>query len=218
MNGSRTRLRKMSDVSWVIWFTTAATVQLAVLDLVLGLITPDYDIVRDTSSQLMSPDARYEGLARVSLGLHAALLLPFMMTTGRLLSTGQLRSGLITTAISVYIVAALISAIAANDSNAQAIGDLTANQVHDLAAIVMFAAAFATLIGTLFTIRTLSWSGQIATYASFTVLIIAGPVFLAEIVTEINGILERVLASAFLIWMVAIAWSAKNRNRLGDLE
>ncbi len=206
MPGRFTRSHPTGRHALVTWATLVAVVGLVMTDFVLSIITPDYDVVRETSSQLMNPDARYQALARAALGIHAALLLPLLSVIGNRIGAGQLRSGLITTAFSVYIGASIVSAVAANDSDSKLIGDLTANQVHDLAAIVMFSGAFATVAGALTGVRSLAWSTQIATYAAFTVLVIGGPVFLAEVVTEINGVLERILALTFVAWLGVIAW------------
>lgn len=189
------------------WTTVAACSGLVIGDLVLSAITPGYNMVGDTSSQLMSPDARYSAATRVIVGLYAVLLVPFALGLSNHFSRRPITEALARTAIWVHIAAAIISALALNDSDAGIIGGLDANDIHDQAAMVMFGAALIVLIGFVFGHRTETARIRLLTYSSLSIMLIVGPLFVAEIWTDVNGVTERVLAASFMVWMASVAWT-----------
>ena len=193
------------------WATAIGCAMLAISDAVLSAITPGYNIVGETSSQLMSFDARYSSLARLFLALYAVLLIPFAAgLSGRfpsLLRGKRVFAVLAATAMWVHIVAALISALAQNDLGADIVGGLSANEIHDQAAIIMFSAALAVLIAFAIGYGSNRQMPRLVTFATLFVLAGLGPLFVAEIWTQANGVVERVLGAAFLTWLIVIAWS-----------
>ncbi len=191
-----------------------ACLGLATSDAVLSMLTPGYDMVAQTSSQIMSPDARYSTLARVILGLYAVLLVPFGVflhrgserNAGRLGGTGW---GLAVSGVWVHIAAALIGAVALNDSPDTLIAGLSANRVHDMSALVMFAAGLVTVAGFAAGYDRRGWVQADVTYVVLAVLTIVGSVFVLEAWTAGNGVLERVLGASFMSWMVVTGWSKR---------
>ncbi len=196
------------------WTTIAACIVLAGGDIVLSAITPDYNVVEETTSQLMSPDAKYSELARMKLGLFAVLLVPFALTLPMRFE-GKPRSGALSvTAIWVHIFAALISALATNDSDANVIGGVDANQIHDQAALVTFGAGIAVIVGYLLGFRSENRPVFYLTVAVLAILAVLGPVFVAELWTETNGVQERTIAWVILIWLgvTALSWRPERRT------
>ena len=196
------------------WTTLAACVLLVAGDVVLSVITPGYDMASETSSQLMSPDARYSAIARILLGLYAVLLIPLAVhMPGRLASSpgrsAWLRCTGVALAVSatwVHIGAAIVSAVAANDSAGGLVGGINANDVHDQAAIVMFAAALGVVAGSaLARFDVIHPASTRITLATLIVFMVLGPVFVAELWTNLNGVLERALAATFMLWMSVTA-------------
>ncbi len=208
MTAHLTRYRLSSIAPWT---TLAACAGLAIGDGVLSAITPDHNMVGDTSSQLMSPDARYSVLARVIVGLYAVLLIPLAAGLSDRFSgavSGRpILAALVVTAIWVHIAAALVSALALNDSEAEVIGGLSANEIHDQAALVMFGAAFAVLVGYAAGHRSSGKAMRLATFVALGIFVIPGPLFVAEVWTEVNGVSERILGALFMTWMSVVAWS-----------
>lgn len=212
MFGHITPYRPVLLASIAPWTTLVACSTLAVGDVVLSAITPGYNMVGETSSQLMSPDARYSSTARIVLGLYAVLLIPFALGLKNRFPGRPIPDALARTAIWVHISAALISALALNDSDAGVVGGLNANEIHDQAALVMFGAALATLIGFAFGDRTNSAKLRFLTYGSLSVTVLVGPLFVAEIWTATNGVMERVIAGSFMLWMASIAWTWRHES------
>ena len=194
------------------WATVLACAGMAVTDVTLAVLTPDYDAVSETSSQLMSPDARYSALARVVLGLYAVLLVPFALALQSRLQHGSrsMRAGrvLVVAGMWIHIVASAIGALALNDSDDRVIGSVSANEVHDMAAMIMFIGAFAVIVGAITALRSSQIASQGTLYLVLAIFLVVGPLFALELWTETNGILERVLAGAFMVWMsvTALSW------------
>ena len=59
------------------WCGVAASVTLAVVDLLLAVITPEYDAISETISEMHSVDMAYSTIARLSLLAYCALIVPF---------------------------------------------------------------------------------------------------------------------------------------------
>ena len=59
------------------WCGVAASVTLAVVDLLLAVITPEYDAIGETISEMHSVDMAYSTIARLSLLAYCALAVPF---------------------------------------------------------------------------------------------------------------------------------------------
>lgn len=194
------------------WTTLVACAGLAIADLVLSAITPDYNMVGDTSSQLMSPDARYSSVARVILGLYAALLVPFAAGLSNRFPGKPVAGALAVTGIWVHIAATLISAVALNDSEAGILGGISTNEIHDQAAVLMFGAALAVLTGATFGSRTDRSTLRMVTFFAFGMLLLLGPVFMAEVWTQLNGVMERLLAASFMTWLAVTAWSWRDES------
>lgn len=212
MFGQIASYRPESLASVTPWATLAACAGLVTGDIVLSAITPGYNMVGDTNSQLMSSDARYSLAARIILGFYAVLLVPFALSLPNRFTGRPILNAFARAAIWIHIAAALISALALNDSDAGLVGGLDANEIHDGAAIVMFGAALATLVG----FAPGYWAAEAKlrrlTYSSLAILLILGPAFVAEVWTDVNGVMERALALAFMAWLAGIAWSWRHES------
>ncbi len=201
---SNTLNDRVAVASWVTVLTCAG---LATSDFVLALVTPGYDLVGETSSQLMSPDAKYSTPARIFLGLYAVLLLPFALLLPERFSGRTPFAVLSVAGIWVHMGASLVSALALNDSDAKVFGGVTANEIHDEAAIAMFGAAAAALVGAAFGYRSSLRYLRVLTFVVVGVLAVIGPLFVAEVWTDVNGLAERIMAVSFVAWIAVTAWS-----------
>lgn len=203
--------------------TVGACVGLALTDGILAAITPGYDAVGETSSQLMSPDARYSEIARTALGLYAVLIVPFAtrMTAEMRVQTGSVARVAVVLVIGgvwVHLAATMVTALALNDSDNRFIGNITANETHDMAARVMFGAGIAVMIGGSVGYRAERlWIGRLM--VATAILATAGSIFFAlEIATDYNGVVERFVAVLIVTWisLVAITWRIKDRSQAMD--
>ncbi len=199
---------KLSPGSLAPWTTLTAAIGLAVSDVVLSITTPGYDMAGETSSQLMSPDARFSDLARAFLAIYALLLVPFALQLPKRFGNRSIVAIFTTAALWLHIGAALVSSAALNDSDATVIGDLTANEIHDQAAIVMFGGAFLVLLGSVIGYSTRLALIRLVTRIALVMLLVIGPLFIAEVWTDINGVTERALGAAFLVWLsvTSLSW------------
>lgn len=207
------------------WTTLAACAGLAVADVVLSVLTPGYDAVSETSSQLMSEGARYSALARVTLGLYGVLLAPLALLLWREFVGRQVVRFVAVAGMLVHIIAATVAAVALNDSDSLLIGQLTANDIHDRFAIVMFAAVVPLLVamaaaGTIKDNRRVVVQAPspqrrlgLFTWAVLAAVLLSGVLFQLEVLVELNGVLERTTAAVFMVWMAVFAmlvrWTPK---------
>lgn len=207
----RKMTRWLKTDSTVLWSTVVACAILAVTDVVGSISASGYSVTSETTSQLMSPDVRYSWLVRLGAFAYAVLLIPIAFRISRTSSTGQPWKALAVAGIWAHLALALLVAIFQNDSRSVLAADVTANRVHDVSAILMFAAAIATVLALLiasgFTFRTaLSKFSLLA----FVTMSATGVVFAFELHTDLNGIYERVIAVTFMIWLIVIASTIKD--------
>ncbi len=204
--------------------TVIGCVTLAATDSLASVLTPGYDFVGETSSQLMNPEARYSTLTRVSLALYAVLMVPFatrfsIEAVSPPKHVGPAPGLLAIGGVWVHIVAAIVAAAASNDSNSSVVGSVTANEVHDMAARVMFGAWLAVLIGASLARNSDSFLSRKLTITLTALATTGAAVFAFEVVTEINGLLERVIATLLVLWMIAIAvnwWRRDAEHQAGS--
>jgi quinol-cytochrome oxidoreductase complex cytochrome b subunit len=198
------------------WSGIAAWGVIAVTDIVLSVVTPGYDAVGETTSQLMSEDARYSTLARVGLATYSVLLIPFALLVTSHFRALQPLALLRTGALWTHILAGLVAASFQNDSSQDIISGITVNRIHDRSAEVLFAAAFLAVTATAITARGLE-SRRIAWTSAIVAVVMAltglGLVF--DILPVFTGIEERAGLFAFLIWVAVISLVAAHSRRSG---
>lgn len=196
------------------WSGIAAWGVIAVTDIVLSVVTPGYDAVGETTSQLMSEDARYSILARVGLATYGVLLVPFAMLVTSHFRARQPLVLVRTGALWTHILASLVAASFQNDSGQDIISGITVNRIHDRSAEVLFAAAFLAVTATAITARGLE-SRRIAWTSAIVAVVMAltglGIVF--DILPAFTGIEERAGLFAFLIWVAVISLVAARSRR-----
>jgi hypothetical protein len=205
------------------WTTLLACAGLAITDAVLSAATPGYDVVGDTSSQLMSADEPYATLSRVVFGLYGVLLIPLAVVLWGEVKHHRVAGAVAASGMWLHIISAFIGAVAQNDSDVTVIGDLSANEIHDQSAIVMFAAA-AIVLAAVVSVRG-GWSSASKllfgmpvrglTATLFIIVLVTGTFFVLETWTEWNGVLERMSAGAFVFWMVLFALSLRSARSGG---
>lgn len=207
------------------WTTLAACAGLVVSDVTLAVLTPGYDALTDTSSQLMSEGARYSLLARVTLVLYGVLLAPLGLLLWREFD-GRRAVRLVTTVgMSIHIISAVVAAVALNDSDSLWIGNISANNVHDRSAIVMFAAVVP-LLAAVAAAGTVNENWRVTeqasrlqrrlrlfTWAVLAAVLLGGILFQLEVFVELNGALERITAGVFMVWMVVYAMLVKRLSQ-----
>lgn len=196
------------------WSGIAACGAIAVTYTVLSVVTPGYDAAGETISQLMSEDARYSALARAGLATYCVLLVPFAMLATSLFRARQPLALLRTVALWAHILAGLAAAGFQNDFTGEIISGITANNIHDGSAQVLFAAAFLAVTATALTAHRPE-SRSIARTSMIVAVVMAltglGVVF--DIPPAFTGVEERVGLAAFLIWVAIISRYAVRLRR-----
>ncbi len=196
------------------WSGIAACGVFAVTDFALAIATPGYDAVGETTSQLMSEDARYSALARAGLATSSVLLVPFVMCVTSLFRARQPLTFLRTGALWTFVLASFTAASFQNDSTRDVVSGITVNSIHDRSAEVLFAAAFLAVVATAIMARGLE-SRRIAWTSAIVAVVMAltglGIVF--DISPAFTGIEERIGLVAYLIWVAVISRRAVRSRR-----
>lgn len=188
------------------WSGIAACGVFVLTDFTLSVATPGYDAVGETTSQLMSEDARYSVIARIGLATYCVLLIPYVMRVTSLFRAQQPFAILRTGALWMHILASIAAASFQNDSTSDIFWGITANSIHDRSAEILFAAAFLAVVATAITereleSRTIAW---ISTIVAF-VMALTGLGIVFDVLPAYTGIEERVGLVAYVIWVAVIS-------------
>ena len=210
------------------WCGIAASVTLVGIDLLLVLITPEYNAIGETISEMHSVDMAYSTIGRLSLVAYCALAVPFTL---RVLLLPEIRGPWVrfmAVGLWTHLVMGLIAAAFQSDSLIEIIYGLTANDIHDGAGYAMYVAGIVGVVGTVMamdpgpsTKRLYSFSVVVAAVMIVTSLIYVtaiaetymGPeedIGLAEAYT---GLGERIGFAAYLLWVVVMSLRIREARR-----
>lgn len=182
---------------------------IATADLVGAITTPGYDLLRDTVSHMMRPDAGYANVLRGVLISYGVLLIPFAFQIRRHFKLTRWWKLFMVVGIWLHIVFILSAALFQNDSRVSILGLVTVNTIHDVGTVVLFIAAMLTLpsAGTS-AARAPRWSPHFV-YAHVTILamLCMTSILVLAITTDLNGITERANFGVFMGWMTLTAVS-----------
>jgi hypothetical protein len=197
---------KLNLVAIGSWTGIAACGVFTVMDFSLSIATPGYDIVGETTSQLMNKDAEYSVLARVSLGVYCVMLIPFVVSVTRHLRGARPLSMLRAIALWVHVFASVTAASFPNDSSTLVTPGITENTVHDRSAEVLFATAFLAVAFTAITergveSRMLTWISAIVA----VIMAVTGLSMAFDVLSVFTGVAERAGLIAYFAWVAVVS-------------
>ena len=129
------------------WCGVAASVTLAGVDLLLAVITPEYDAIGETISEMHSVDMAYSTIARLSLLAYCALAVPFALRARLMPELSGPWVRYITFGLWVHVVMGVIAAAFQADSEDEVVFGLTANNIHDGSGHVFYVAGILAVVG-----------------------------------------------------------------------
>lgn len=186
-------------------------------DLVGATTTPGYDLLRDTVSNQMRPDAGYANILRGALIAYGVLMIPFAFRVRSHFQITQWWKVLFVAGVWMHILSVLAAAVFQNDSNVSIFGIATVNTIHDIGTIVLFTAAVLTLLSASFSSGSMPRWSQQSMHSRISMVMVACmiSVFMVAILTDLNGITERVNFAVVMGWMTMTAFT-KNVFRSED--
>ena len=109
------------------WCGIAASVRLDVVDLLLAVITPEYDAI----GEMHSVDMAYSTIARLSLLAYCALIVPFTIRASHMPELSGPWVRVMVFGLWLHIIMGVIAAVFQADSPDEVVFGLTANNLHD---------------------------------------------------------------------------------------
>lgn len=201
------------------WCGVAASVTLAGVDLLLAVVTPEYDAIGETISEMHSVDMAYSTIARLSLLAYCALFIPFALRAPLMpeLSGPWLRY--IRIGLWVHVVMGIIAAAFQADSEWVVALGLTANNIHDGSGHVFYIAGILVVVGVIMAMEDTPSTKRlysISVYAA-TIMCCVGIIFVTRIADEFSGLEERIGFAAYLFWLAVMSLrigAARRRTQL----
>jgi hypothetical protein len=198
----RTLLRKSP-----LWFVLLACFTIAATDLVGAATTPGYDMLRDTVSHLMRPDARYASILRGGLIAYGILLIPFaFQIRNRFDVTGWWKFFFVM-GIWLHIGFVVAAALFQNDSYITILGIVAVNTIHDVGTVAMFIVALITLLSAALSAGDAPPRSGHFVYSRVSVLffVCMVSIVMLAITTDLNGVTERANFAVFMVWITMTA-------------
>ena len=136
------------------WCGVAASVTLAVVDLLLAVITPEYDAIGETISEMHSVDMAYSTIARLSLLAYCALAVPFTIRASHMPELSGPWVRYMSYGLWLHIIMGVIAAAFQADSPDEVVFGLTANNLHDGAGHLFYVAGLTGVVGAVMAMTT----------------------------------------------------------------
>ena len=189
------------------WCGVAASITLAGVDLLLAVITPEYDAIGETISEMHSVDMAYSTIARISVLAYCALVVPFALRAPLMpeLSGPWMRR--ISFGLWVHIVMGVIAAAFQADSEWVVVLGLTANDIHDGSGHVFYIAGILVVVGTIMSMEDTPSTKRLYSISVFAAAIMCcvGLIFVTRIADEFSGLEERIGFAAYLFWLAVMS-------------
>ena len=189
------------------WCGIAASVTLAVVDLLLAVITPEYDAISETISEMHSVDMAYSTIARLSLLAYCALAVPFTLRASLMpeLSGPWVRR--MSFGLWLHIIMGVIAAAFQADSPDEVVFGLTANNLHDGAGHVFYVAGIVGVVGAIMSMEDIPSTKRLysVSVAAAAVMCCVGLIFITRVADGFTGVEERIGFAAYLLWLVVMS-------------
>ena len=189
------------------WCGVAASVTLAGVDLLLAFITPEYNAISETISEMHGTDKAYSTIARLSLLAYCGLAVPFTLRALLLPEIGGPWVRFMAFGLWVHVVMGVITAAFQTDSLLVIIFGFTANDIHDGAGYVMYVAGIVGVVGAAMAMDhgpSTKWL-HLVSVAVATVMITAGLIYATSVADEYTGVKERIGFAAYLLWVALMS-------------
>lgn len=201
------------------WCGVAASVTLAGVDLLLAGVTPEYDAIGETISEMHSVDMAYSTIARLSLLAYCALFIPFALRAPLMPEISGPWLRYIRLGLWVHVVMGVIAAAFQADSEWVVFLGLTANNIHDGSGHVFYIAGILVVVGVIMAMEDTPSTKRlysISVYAA-TIMCCVGIIFVTRIADEFSGLEERIGFAAYLFWLAVMSLrigAARRRTQL----
>ncbi len=210
-------LRRVGGLIWFIapWCGIAASIELAGFDLLLAIITPDYDGAGETISQMQGVNAAYASEARLSLLVYCVLVIPFTIRATRLPELRQPWVKLMIFGLWAHVVTGFATTGFQSEYHHLIILDVTANNIHDAAGHVFFVVGILGVVGTVLAMdrRPEYRRLRIASAIAAGIMILTGLMFVTRTANEYMGIEERIGFAAYLTWVALVSIRIESLRR-----
>lgn len=185
-----------------------------------SVVTPDYDWVSQTISQLAAPGRPYADMVRAGLLLQAAMSVSIGLGLLQVFGwNGRIR--LPVALLGVYAVANLVAAMFDTESQRTLLPGVTEQLIHQRAAHVGILSVLLTMGALAYAVRNRPEWRPFAdlSVALAAVAVVVGIPFPTQIWLEIHGVLQRVLLGLTLLWAELVAlWLLRTALTRGGLH
>ena len=200
------------------WCGVAASVILAGVDLLLAFITPEYNAISETISDMHSADMAYSAIARLSLLAYCALAVPFTLRALLLPEICGPWIRFMAFGLWTHLIMGVIAAAFQTDSLQGVMFGLTANEIHDGAGYGMYVAGIMGVVGAAMAMNPSPSTNRLYSVSIVVaaVMISTGLIYASSIADEHKGVEERIGFAAYLLWvaLVSLRIGAARRRRL----
>ena len=189
------------------WCGVAACVTLAGVDLLLAVITPEYDAIGETISEMHSVDMAYSTIARLSLLAYCALVVPFALRAPLMPELNGPWLRYISWGLWIHVVMGVIAAAFQADSEDVVAFGLTANNIHDGSGHVFYIAGILAVVGVIKAMEDTPATKRLYSISVFAAAIMCciGLIFVTRIADEFSGLEERIGFAAYLFWLAVMS-------------
>ena len=218
-------LRRVGGLVWFVapWCGIAASIELAGIDLLLAIITPDYDGAGETISQMQGVNAAYSTEARLSLLVYSLLVIPFTIRATLLPGLRQPWVKVMMFGLWAHVVMGIAAAGFQSEYHRIVFLRFTANNIHDAAGHVFFVVGILGVIGTALAMDRVPEYRRLKIVSTIAaaIMILTGLMFITRALNDFMGIHERIGFAAYLTWVALMSIRievARRRNSRGDRE
>ncbi len=189
------------------WCGVAASVTLAVVDLLLAVITPEYDAIGETISEMHSVDMAYSTIARLSLLAYCALAVPFAIRASHMPELSGHWVRYMSYGLWLHIIMGVIAAAFQADSTDEVLLGLTANNLHDGAGHIFYVAGLTGVVGAVMAMNDDPSTRRLYVVSVIVAFVMAqvGLVFVTRVADTLTGLEERIGFAAYLFWVTMMS-------------
>ncbi len=189
------------------WCGIAASVTLAGVDLLLAVITPEYDAIGETISEMHSVDMAYSTIARLSLLAYCALAVPFTLRAPLLPELSGPWARRMALGLWLHVVMGVIAAAFQADSMTEVAFGLTVNDIHDGAGHVFYVAGILAVVGAAMSMEDDPSTKRLyaVSVGAATVMSCVGLIFVTRVADQYSGLEERIGFAAYLLWLTVMS-------------
>ena len=197
------------------WCGVAASITLAGVDLLLAVITPEYDAISETISEMHSVDMAYSTIARISLLAYCALAVPFTLRASLMPELSGPWARRMSFGLWLHIIMGVIAAAFQADSEDMVVFGLTANNFHDGAGHVFYVAGIVGVVGAIMSMEDVPSTKRLysVSVAAAAVMCCVGLIFITRVADGFTGLEERIGFTAYLFWVTMMSLRIRATRR-----